>query len=358
MVSKVKALLRRFKNDSKPNSTLTVGNIEINREEYKIINNGQLTIFDYSFKIDKYVITLLKIIENYNILGYYIDLIHTYYISYYKINYYCDLLQIKVTNISLIHKDEYIKSISENQNDCDRDTHKNYKKCITICDISNIGEINILYNNLNCDDSLLIFSNMYSIKIKYDTLHIYNNRIEETYIVEYMKNENKNATIHNIDTIDTIKNNNIHILIVCVIDNNNIHIIKDIVDKVKCIHSIELTLVLNYDYNVEILDYILRLQDIKNIHIFHEIDVSTLYTLYKKCTLLIKFPLYNRGYNTIYELCSIHKNFNVLFISDTIKKNTYTWDFINIQFIDFIKNYKDNIDKSILYNNKVINHLI
>ena len=40
LVSKVKALLRRFKNDSKPNSTLTVGNIEINREEYKIINNG------------------------------------------------------------------------------------------------------------------------------------------------------------------------------------------------------------------------------------------------------------------------------------------------------------------------------
>ena len=41
LVSKVKALLRRFKNDSKPNSTLTFGNIEINREEYKIINNGQ-----------------------------------------------------------------------------------------------------------------------------------------------------------------------------------------------------------------------------------------------------------------------------------------------------------------------------
>ena len=80
---------------------------------------------------------------------------------------------------------------------------------------------------------------------------------------------------------------------------------------------------------------------------------------------MIKFPSYNRGYNSIYELCSIHKNFNVLFISntiknidiDTIKQNTYTWDFINIQFIDFIRNYKDNIDKSILYTNKVINHL-
>lgn len=41
LVSKVKALLRRLKSDTKPNSTLTVGNIEINREEYKIINNGK-----------------------------------------------------------------------------------------------------------------------------------------------------------------------------------------------------------------------------------------------------------------------------------------------------------------------------
>jgi two-component system alkaline phosphatase synthesis response regulator PhoP len=41
LVSKVKALLRRLKDDSKLSSTLTVGNIEINREEYKIINNGK-----------------------------------------------------------------------------------------------------------------------------------------------------------------------------------------------------------------------------------------------------------------------------------------------------------------------------
>ena len=41
LVSKVKALLRRLKDDSKTSSTLNVGNIEINREEYKIINNGQ-----------------------------------------------------------------------------------------------------------------------------------------------------------------------------------------------------------------------------------------------------------------------------------------------------------------------------
>ena len=35
LVSKVKALLRRLKDDSKTSSTLTIGNIEINREEYK-----------------------------------------------------------------------------------------------------------------------------------------------------------------------------------------------------------------------------------------------------------------------------------------------------------------------------------
>ena len=41
LVSKVKALLRRLKEDAKTTSTLTVGNIEINREEYKINNNGK-----------------------------------------------------------------------------------------------------------------------------------------------------------------------------------------------------------------------------------------------------------------------------------------------------------------------------
>ena len=41
LVSKVKALLRRLKDDSKTSTTLNVGNIEINREEYKIINNGK-----------------------------------------------------------------------------------------------------------------------------------------------------------------------------------------------------------------------------------------------------------------------------------------------------------------------------
>ena len=41
LVSKVKALLRRLKEDTKTTSTLMLGNIEINREEYKIFNNGK-----------------------------------------------------------------------------------------------------------------------------------------------------------------------------------------------------------------------------------------------------------------------------------------------------------------------------
>lgn len=41
LVSKVKALLRRLKNDTKDAEVLTVGDIEINREEYKIIKDNQ-----------------------------------------------------------------------------------------------------------------------------------------------------------------------------------------------------------------------------------------------------------------------------------------------------------------------------
>lgn len=40
LVSKVKALLRRLKNDEHDSETLNVGGIEINREEYKIIKEG------------------------------------------------------------------------------------------------------------------------------------------------------------------------------------------------------------------------------------------------------------------------------------------------------------------------------
>ena len=40
LVSKVNALLRRFNEQQKSTGTLSVGGIEINREEYKIINNG------------------------------------------------------------------------------------------------------------------------------------------------------------------------------------------------------------------------------------------------------------------------------------------------------------------------------
>ncbi len=42
LVSKVKALLRRLKNETaEAEDIITVGNITINREEYKIINNGK-----------------------------------------------------------------------------------------------------------------------------------------------------------------------------------------------------------------------------------------------------------------------------------------------------------------------------
>jgi two-component system, OmpR family, alkaline phosphatase synthesis response regulator PhoP len=41
LVSKVKALLRRFKEDEQNSETLNVGGIEINREEYKIIKDSR-----------------------------------------------------------------------------------------------------------------------------------------------------------------------------------------------------------------------------------------------------------------------------------------------------------------------------
>ena len=41
LVSKVKALLRRFKGEDPKGDILTVGNIEVNREEYKIIQDGK-----------------------------------------------------------------------------------------------------------------------------------------------------------------------------------------------------------------------------------------------------------------------------------------------------------------------------
>jgi two-component system, OmpR family, alkaline phosphatase synthesis response regulator PhoP len=40
LVSKVKALLRRFKDDTTKENTLTIGDIDIDRESYKIIKNG------------------------------------------------------------------------------------------------------------------------------------------------------------------------------------------------------------------------------------------------------------------------------------------------------------------------------
>src|SRR5690606_24169699 len=41
LVSKVKALLRRIKEEQPINDVLNVGNIEINREEYKIVSDGK-----------------------------------------------------------------------------------------------------------------------------------------------------------------------------------------------------------------------------------------------------------------------------------------------------------------------------
>lgn len=41
LVSKVKALLRRLKEEDTKTDVLTVGNIEVNREEYKIIQDGK-----------------------------------------------------------------------------------------------------------------------------------------------------------------------------------------------------------------------------------------------------------------------------------------------------------------------------
>ncbi|RXR20747.1 response regulator transcription factor [Flavobacterium amnicola] len=41
LVSKVKALLRRFKDEEVSSDSLNVGGIEINREEYKIVKEGQ-----------------------------------------------------------------------------------------------------------------------------------------------------------------------------------------------------------------------------------------------------------------------------------------------------------------------------
>ena len=40
-MSKVKALLRRLKEEDPKGDILTVGNIEVNREEYKIIQDGK-----------------------------------------------------------------------------------------------------------------------------------------------------------------------------------------------------------------------------------------------------------------------------------------------------------------------------
>ena len=53
LVSKVKALLRRLKEDESKGDVLKVGNIEINREEYKIIleDNGEIVLPRKEFEL-------------------------------------------------------------------------------------------------------------------------------------------------------------------------------------------------------------------------------------------------------------------------------------------------------------------
>ena len=53
LVSKVKALLRRLKEDESKGDVLKVGNIEINREEYKIIleDNGEIVLPRIEFEL-------------------------------------------------------------------------------------------------------------------------------------------------------------------------------------------------------------------------------------------------------------------------------------------------------------------
>lgn len=52
LVSKVKALLRRLKDESESGDNITVGNIEINREEYKIvIDNNEIVLPKKEFEL-------------------------------------------------------------------------------------------------------------------------------------------------------------------------------------------------------------------------------------------------------------------------------------------------------------------
>jgi two-component system alkaline phosphatase synthesis response regulator PhoP len=52
LVSKVKALLRRLKDESEAGDNITVGNIEINREEYKIvIDNNEIVLPKKEFEL-------------------------------------------------------------------------------------------------------------------------------------------------------------------------------------------------------------------------------------------------------------------------------------------------------------------
>ena len=326
---------------------------------HKKYNKSILIEYNYSYKIDKYLIILLKIIENYNILGYCVDLITSYYISSNKILYYCSILDIKIDSVNIVYSDTYTRK------DNLHNVYNVYILISDICDIKDIEDIKdikcekeIIYTNKKNRDkdidisSLLCINNADQYTIRY---------FNSSYIVEYL-NITKDMNIVNKNTTS--------ILIICVITHDIIDIINDIVHIVTNSNydTIEINMVLNFDYDMK--DYIYALQNIKSnkVHIFHEIDVKTLYTLYMKCNVLIKFPLCNnKSYNSVHELYTIHKDFNIVCISDTIdniiinnniKIIPFKWCNIKENFIDFICNYKDGINRDIIDNSNIINYLI
>ena len=263
-------------------------------------NDKILLIYDEKYKINKNLIQLLKSIEIYNSKSIHVDILTTYYISSYKIKYYCKLVDINIHSFSLIHnKDTIDKS-----------------EYIMIKDIIKETNVDILYN--------------------------------------FNKQETEKQT--EIETETEIEIFNIFsLLIQCVINSENIIIIYEIAKIISTAKNIHLNLLLNYDYDIVLIDYILKLNNMKNVYLFHEVDNKKLYDIYKKCTIIIKFPIYNKIYNSLYEINRVNKKYNILCISDTIEKikiynnndelKTYRFNTICDNFIYFIKKYKDNLNK-------------
>jgi hypothetical protein len=267
----------------------------LNNSDNRKYDDKILVIYDEKYKINKNLIQLLKNIEIYNSKNIHVDILYTYHISSYKIKYYCNLLDIHIDSFNLIdtivNNSEYIAS-------------KNIKDCIES-------------------------ETFYTIKT-----------IKE----KHEENDNE-IEIFNIFSL----------LIQCVINSENIIIIYEIAKIISTSKNIQLNLILNYDYDIVLIDYILKLNNMNNVHLFHEVDNNTLYDIYKKCTVIIKFPIYNKIYNILYEINKVNKKYNILCISDTIEKikiynnndelKTYKFSTICDNFIYFIKKYKDNLNK-------------